>query len=49
MNKNDELILTITDVTNEGSGVAKYDGMAVFVPSTAVGDRPMLTARLWKF
>ena len=39
MNKNDELILTVTDVTNEGSGVAKYEGMAVFVPSTAVGDK----------
>lgn len=39
MNKNDEIILTVTDITNEGSGVAKYEGMAVFVPSTAVGDK----------
>lgn len=38
MRKNDELILEITDVTNEGSGVGKYDGMAVFVPLTAIGD-----------
>ena len=38
MQKNDELILQITDVTAEGSGVGKYDGMAVFVPLTAVGD-----------
>lgn len=38
MRKNDEIILNITDVTNEGSGVGKYDGMAIFVPLTAVGD-----------
>lgn len=38
MRKNDEFILTVTDYTTEGSGVAKYDGMAVFIPATAVGD-----------
>lgn len=38
MQKNDEIILNITDVTNEGSGVGKYEGMAIFVPLTAVGD-----------
>ena len=38
MQKNDELILTVTDYTTEGSGVAKSDGMAVFIPATAVGD-----------
>lgn len=38
MRKNDEFIIEITDVTNEGSGVGKLDGMAVFVPLTAVGD-----------
>ncbi len=38
MRKNDEFILEIIDVTNEGSGVGKIDGMAVFVPLTAVGD-----------
>ncbi len=38
MLKNDEFILEIVDVTNEGSGVGKVDGMAVFVPLTAVGD-----------
>ncbi len=38
MQKNDEIILNVTDVTNEGSGVGKYDGMAIFVPLTAVGD-----------
>ena len=39
MQKNDEIILDIIDVTNEGSGVGKSDGMAVFVPLTAVGDK----------
>lgn len=38
MCKNDEFILEIIDVTNEGIGVGKVDGMAVFVPLTAVGD-----------
>lgn len=38
MRKNDEFILTVTDYTTEGSGVAKHDGMAVFIPATAVGD-----------
>ncbi len=38
MRKNDEFILEIIDVTNDGSGVGKVDGMAVFVPLTAVGD-----------
>ncbi len=38
MKKNDEFILDITDVTSEGSGVGKLDGMAVFVPLTTVGD-----------
>lgn len=44
MKKNDEFILDITDVTNEGSGVGKYDGMAVFVPSTAIGDKVLVKA-----
>ena len=39
MQKNEEYIIEITDVTAEGSGVGKADGMAVFVPLTAVGDR----------
>lgn len=38
MQKNDEIVLQITDYTNEGSGVGRFDGMAVFVPLTAVGD-----------
>lgn len=36
--KNDEIILDICDYTADGSGIGKYEGMAVFVPLTAVGD-----------
>ncbi len=39
MQKNEEFVLDIVDVTADGNGVAKADGMAVFVPLTAVGDR----------
>ena len=39
MQKNEEYILDIVDVTAEGSGVGRVDGMAVFVPLTTVGDR----------
>ena len=38
MKKNDIITLEITDITHEGSGVGKYEGQAVFVPNTAVGD-----------
>lgn len=38
MQKNDEIILSITDMTSDGSGIGKYDGMAIFVPLTAIGD-----------
>lgn len=38
MQKNDEIIIDITDITSDGSGVGRYEGMAVFVPLTAVGD-----------
>ena len=38
MNKNDILTLEITGLTSEGSGVARHDGLAVFVPFSAVGD-----------
>ncbi len=38
MRKNDTIELEITDITHEGSGVGRYEGMAVFVPLTAVGD-----------
>ena len=36
--KNQIVPLTITGMTAEGNGVGKYEGMAVFVPQTAIGD-----------
>lgn len=38
LKKNDEITLTIDAMTAEGSGIGRHDGMAVFVPNTAVGD-----------
>ena len=38
-NKNDIINLEITDITDEGNGVGKHDGIAVFVPFAAVGDK----------
>lgn len=38
LTKNQDIILNITGITTEGSGVGHYDGIAVFVPNTAVGD-----------
>lgn len=40
LEKNDFITLEINGITNEGNGVGRADdGMAVFVPYTAVGDR----------
>ncbi len=39
MKKNDIFETEITGMTADGSGVCRVDGMAVFVPMTAVGDR----------
>ena len=44
--KNDIIHLEISDVTGQGSGIARYEGMAVFVPMTAVGDK--INARILK-
>ena len=38
MNKNDIIRLEITALTNEGNGVGRHEGMAVFVPQTSVSD-----------
>ena len=35
--KNDQVEIAITAVSSEGAGAGRVDGMAVFVPSTAVG------------
>lgn len=39
MKKNDIVELEIVDISSDGSGIGKIDGMAVFVPLTAVGDK----------
>ncbi|MCR4563567.1 MAG: 23S rRNA (uracil(1939)-C(5))-methyltransferase RlmD [Clostridiales bacterium] len=39
LKKNDEIELVIDGYTAEGSGVGHFDGMAVFVANSAVGDR----------
>ena len=39
LKKNDIYQAEIIDYTTEGSGVCKIDGFAVFVPSSAVGDK----------
>ena len=38
LKKNDEIILKIEDMTNEGSSVGHYDGQAVFVTGGVTGD-----------
>lgn len=38
MRKNDTIRIEITGMTNEGNGVGRFEGMAVFVPLTAIGD-----------
>ena len=47
LQKNELITLTITSATAEGSGVGRTgDGIAVFVPQSAVGD--VLTVRILK-
>lgn len=47
LKKNMEMPLTVTGVTGEGNGIGKSEnGMAVFVPYTAVGDE--ITCRIQK-
>ena len=38
MKKNDIITLNITSLTNNGDGIGRHEGIAVFVPGTAVGD-----------
>ena len=38
MKKNDVIELKITAMSSEGSGIGRYEGLAVFVPLTAIGD-----------
>ena len=44
--KNDIIELEITDITNDGNGIGRFDGAAVFVPLTAPGDK--IKARIVK-
>lgn len=46
INKNEIVTVNVTALTNEGCGVGKTDGMVVFVPLSAVGDR--LSVRIVK-
>lgn len=39
MKKNDEITLEITGMTAEGNGVGRYEGMAIFVPETVIGEK----------
>lgn len=39
MKKNDIVELSIEAMSSEGSGIGRYDGLAVFVPLTAIGDK----------
>ncbi len=39
LSKNDKIELNIDALTSEGSGVGRYEGMAVFVRGTAPGDK----------
>ena len=38
MQKNDILTLEVTALSSDGAGIARHDGMVVFVPFSAVGD-----------
>ena len=38
MKQNDELELTITDISEEGKALGKYDGQVVFVKGAIPGD-----------
>lgn len=39
LKKDDEIEVTIEDMGNEGEGVARYDGLTLFIKDTAIGDR----------
>lgn len=44
--KNDIIRIEITDISGQGSGIGRYDGMAIFIPQTVVGD--IINARILK-
>lgn len=46
LKKNEIVTIEITGMTNEGNGVGRYNGIAVFVPFTSVGD--IITCKIVK-
>ena len=46
MNKNDIISLEITAMSSDGTGIGRYEGLAVFVPNTCIGDH--INARVLK-
>lgn len=46
LKKNDDIEITIDDLTVEGAGIGRHEGMAVFVPRALPGE--MVTARIIK-
>lgn len=46
LKKNDRINLKIDSCSSNGSGVGKHNGMAIFVPATAIGDE--ITAHILK-
>jgi len=46
LQKNELIEVVVTAVSHQGSGIARHEGMAVFIPFTAIGDR--LVARVVK-
>ena len=43
MEKNDFLEVTITDIGNDGEGIGKVDGYALFVKDAVIGDKALVT------
>lgn len=43
LHKNQIIPLTIHDISNDGNGVGRYEGKAVFVPAAALGDKLNVT------
>lgn len=46
LSKNDIIELSIDALSSDGSGIGRHDGMAIFVPDTAIGDK--LLAKILK-
>lgn len=42
MNKNDIITLVINAISSEGFGIGRHEGLAVFVPNTAIGDKALV-------